>query len=58
MPHEELFHEQVMAYCNILINKSNNWLVYTNSLFRRSIYEMVRFKRMERALAQLEELLI
>lgn len=49
-PHDDVFHYQVQAYCNILIDKSLNWLVFSNALYRRSINESVRFKKMERSL--------
>jgi hypothetical protein len=52
-PHDELFHQEVQAYCELLIAKAHNWMVFSNALFRRSINEFVRFKRMERALLQL-----
>ena len=56
-PHEDIFHNQVQAYCNLLIDKSLDWLVFSNALYRRSINESVRFKKMERSLLQLQQLL-
>ena len=39
-----------------MLDRSNNWLVFSKGLLLRSINEYPRFKRMERALAQMQTL--
>ena len=39
-----------------MLDKSNNWLVFSKGLFLRSINEFYKYKKVERALGQLQAL--
>ncbi|EGR31288.1 hypothetical protein IMG5_114170 [Ichthyophthirius multifiliis] len=54
--HDETYYEYIQAYCDILLDKSLNWMVFSCSLLQRSTNEYVRFKKMERALLQMQSL--
>lgn len=49
-PHDDIYHEYIQAYCNLLIDRSLNWMVFSTSLLYRSLNEYIRYKKMERAL--------
>jgi hypothetical protein len=53
---DEILQEQTEAYLNLMLDKSNNWLVFSKGLLLRSLNEFNKFKRMERALTQLQTL--
>ncbi|KAL4464810.1 hypothetical protein ABPG74_011371 [Tetrahymena malaccensis] len=55
-PHDDLYHEYIQAYCNLLIDRSLNWMVFSCGLLYRSVNEYIRFKKMERALLQMQTL--
>lgn len=50
---DETLQETTEAYLNLMLDKSNNWLVFSKGLLLRSLNEFSKFKRMERALTQL-----
>jgi len=56
-PKDDLLGEQVTAYLRSIMDKSQNWLVYSMCLYVRSLNEFVRSKTKERSLLQLQSLI-
>jgi hypothetical protein len=51
-----IFVIQISAYIDLVLKKSNNWLVYSMALMIRSVNEFPRWKKKERSLLQLQAL--
>ncbi|CAK76552.1 unnamed protein product (macronuclear) [Paramecium tetraurelia] len=56
LPNDEILQQQVQAYLNLMLDKSNSWIVYSQGLLLRSLNEFNHLKRMERALIQMQTL--
>ncbi len=56
-PKDDLLGEQVTAYLRSIMDKSQNWLVYSMCLYVRSLNEFIRYKTKERSLLQLQALI-
>ncbi|CAK80658.1 unnamed protein product (macronuclear) [Paramecium tetraurelia] len=56
LPNDEILQQQVQAYLNLMLDKSNSWIVYSQGLLLRSLNEFHHLKRMERALIQMQTL--
>lgn len=57
-PDTEIRREQISAYLDRFLVKSLDFLVFSKGLYLRSINEFPSYKRRERSLLQLEELII
>jgi tetratricopeptide (TPR) repeat protein len=57
-PDTEIRREQISAYLERFLAKSLDFLVFSKGLYLRSINEFSSYKKRERALLQLEELII
>lgn len=57
-PDSEIRREQISAYLDRFLVKSLDFLVFSKGLYLRSINEFPSYKRRERSLLQLEELII
>lgn len=55
-PTDEVLQEQTQAYLDLMLDVSNDWLVYSKGLLLRSLNEFSRLKKMQRALMQLQTL--
>ena len=55
-PRDDILQEQVSAYLRGIMDKSQNWLVYSMCLYVRSLNEFQRTKTKERSILQLQAL--
>jgi len=56
-PKDDLLQEQVSAYLRSIMDKAQNWLVYSMCLYVRSLNEFARTKTKERSLLQIQALI-
>jgi hypothetical protein len=56
-PIEDFQREQILCYCNKNLEQFKNWAVYSQTLLIRSQIEIKHYKKLERSLLQLQQLI-